>query len=537
MRSSPSGTTRPARPACSRSDIASLRCSDRRHVGYGSPSLTTRSAPARRCAVPMRISSSAARCPSRSARSWCSAMRPSTSRRITASRSRRSSERRSTCGGRLNVRSARTASRLIRLRLALVSGSPPTQERQAVAARDLVESERLHRLDLGKMLRQVAVHARSRVVEDHVLSVAGVEAEQVVVEPPLRDLRGEEVARRNGRIGRDRPHRSEERLVARLAGEDRLPRRCAVRLTAQERVREVDRERQAAEGEREEQRAHDDAARRTPAPALAETGDPEDRCAKSERDERRAVLVVKRVKTAVVGQHQIAKRRDRRHECPLRAQRETETRSEEAQDEDDLRSDLALPKHSERTKRIEEQRPRDLALIAPEARVTAEVLIGSSLRERRDDELQRHDEGDDAAKDHDRARPPAPLKGECDTKTNADDRDLFLREERGEETQDHRDAPARREEVQREPEGQNGQRDLVEVVQRDERERRAQQIRRDPYESLPARRKEATREQIDRPHTERESDRLNDDQRLGTRNENVQRQDQQQRGREVVAEE
>src|SRR5688572_32062725 len=55
-----------------------------------------------------------------------------------------------------------------------------------------------------------------------------------------------------------------------------------------------------------------------------------------------------RVKASVVGQHEIPERRHRGHECPWRTERQEETRPEEAQHEDHLRSDLALPKHRER---------------------------------------------------------------------------------------------------------------------------------------------------------------------------------------------
>src|SRR6266498_615828 len=120
--------------------------------------------------------------------------------------------------------------------------SPSSQQRQPLATGDLVETTRLHRLDLGEMPCDVAVHARSRVVEDDVLSITDVEADEVVVEASLRDLRREEVTRRDRHIGGDRPHCREERRVARLAREDRCARRRPVRLAAEERIGEVQRE-------------------------------------------------------------------------------------------------------------------------------------------------------------------------------------------------------------------------------------------------------------------------------------------------------
>ena len=238
---------------------------------------------------------------------------------------------------------------------------------------------------------------------------------------------------------------------------------------------------------------------------------------------------MERVLAAVVGQHQVPERGQRRDQRPPGSQRESETGSEEAQDEDDLRADLALHKNGEHAQRVEQQRSRDLALIAAEARVTAEVLIRRAGGERGNDHLQRRDERDDAADDHDRARAPAALERERDTEPDADERDLLLGEQREHEAEDHWHGPTRREEVHRETERRNGERDLVEVVQSDERERRAQEVRGDPNETLLAARKEAAREEIDRPHAERERDRLHNDERLGMREEDIRRDEQQQR--------
>src|SRR5439155_26347034 len=172
-------------------------------------------------------------------------------------------------------------------------------------ARDLAEARLRGRGGLGEVLREIAVHARRGVVEDDVLGVAHVEADEVVIEATLRELRGEEVARRDRRLRWYRAHRGEEGLVAGLASQDRLTRRRAARLAAEERVREIQRERQAAEREREEEAAGEDADRDPPTPAFAQRRDAKDRRAERERDERSAVLVVERVLAAVVGQHQV----------------------------------------------------------------------------------------------------------------------------------------------------------------------------------------------------------------------------------------
>ena len=177
---------------------------------------------------------------------------------------------------------------------------------------------------------------------------------------------------------------------------------------------------------------------------------------------------MERVLAAVVGQHQVPERGQRRDQRPLRTQREPETGSEEAQDEDDLRADLALHKNGEHAQRVEQQRSGDLALIAAEARVTAEVLIRRARGERGNDHLQRHDERDEAARDHDRARAPAALERERDAEPDADERDLFLGEQREDQAEDHRHRPPRREEVHRESERRHRKRDLVEVVEHDE---------------------------------------------------------------------
>src|SRR5205809_426268 len=296
------------------------------------------------------------------------------------------------------------------------------------------------------------------------------------------------------------------------------------------------RPRRGASREREEEAAGEDADRDPPTPAFAQRRDAKDRRAERERDERSAVLVVERVLAAVVGQHQVPERGQRRDQRPLRTQREPETGSEEAQDEDDLRADLALHKNGEHAQRVEQQRSRDLALIAAEARVTAEVLIRRAGGERGNDHLQRHDERDEAARDHDRARAPAALERERDAEPDADERDLFLREQGEDEAEDHRHGPPRREEVHRESERRDRERDLVEVVENDERQRRAEQVRRDPHETLRAGRKGPAREKVDWPRAERERERLRDDQRLGVREERVRRHEQQQRRREVGAE-
>ena len=177
---------------------------------------------------------------------------------------------------------------------------------------------------------------------------------------------------------------------------------------------------------------------------------------------------MERVLAAVVRQHQVPKGGQGRDQGPPGSQRESETGSEEAQDEDDLRADLALYKNGEHAQRVEQERSCDLALIAAEARVTAEVLIRRARGERGNDQLQRNDERDDAAGDHDRARAPAALERERNAEPDADERDLFLGEQREDQAEDHRHRPPRREEVHRESERRHRKRDLVEVVEHDE---------------------------------------------------------------------
>src|SRR6267143_2123116 len=193
------------------------------------------------------------------------------------------------------------------------------------------------------MLLLVAVHARVGVVEDHVFGAARVETIEVVVEPPLWYLRGEEVARRDRRVGRYRGDRRKERLVARLADEGRALGRRAVGIATQVRVVEArsERDRSVDEGEREGAHEHQTDESPAKARAVRQGRKPEDRRPERERDDRCGVLVVVSVLAAVVREEQVAQRHDRRDEGGPRAKSEPESRSEEREDERDLRANLA----------------------------------------------------------------------------------------------------------------------------------------------------------------------------------------------------
>src|SRR6267143_877622 len=163
------------------------------------------------------------------------------------------------------------------------------------------------------MLLLVAVHAWVGVVEDHVFGAARVETVEVVVEAALGHLRREEVARRDRRVGRYRGDRRKERLIARLADEG------------------------GREGAHEHQTDESPAKAR----AVRQGRKPEDRRPERERDDRCGVLVVVSVLAAVVREEQVAQRHDRWDEGGPRAKSEPESRSEEREDERDLRANLA----------------------------------------------------------------------------------------------------------------------------------------------------------------------------------------------------
>src|SRR5439155_14312476 len=169
--------------------------------------------------------------------------------------------------------------------------SAVTKYREALSGRDLVVPLCLERRDLGEMLLLVAVHGRVRVVEDDVLGGARIEPVEVVVEPALGYLGGEEVARRDGRVDRDGGDRGEERLVPRLSDEDLTLGGRAIRIAAQICVVKVRRERDRSVHERERERAHQHGPHESSAQhrAVGKRGETEDRGAERERDYGRAV--------------------------------------------------------------------------------------------------------------------------------------------------------------------------------------------------------------------------------------------------------
>src|SRR5207237_5273366 len=147
---------------------------------------------------------------------------------------------------------------------------------------------------------------------------------EVVVEPALRHLGGEEIARGDGCVERDSRNGGKERLVARFSGEDLALGRRAIGIAAKVRVVEVRREWDRSVHEREGNRADQYRTRESPAEARADAKRREtnDRRAERERDHRRAVLVVVGVLATVVRQEQVTERNDRRNEGRPCAKRE-----------------------------------------------------------------------------------------------------------------------------------------------------------------------------------------------------------------------
>ena len=77
----------------------------------------------------------------------------------------------------------------------------------------------------------------------------------------------------------------------------------------------------------------------------------------------------------------------------------------------------------------------------------------------------------------------------------------------------------------------------MEVVEGDPRERRGENVNRDPNEPLPAPRKKPPGQEVDRPRTKGEGGGLKDDQRLRWRDDGLERDDEKKGRREVVEEE
>src|SRR5256885_3007776 len=211
-----------------------------------------------------------------------------------------------------------------------------------------------------------------------------------------------------------------------------------------------------------------------------------------------------RVLAAVVRQKWVAERDDRRDEGRARAERKAKSGSEQGEEKRDLRPDLAAEKRADDPEGIEDEGARDLEFIAAETGVAAEILVRRPAREGRDDDLERHDEPGGTCDRDERAEPEPSLRQERETEPDGDERQLLLHEKRNAEADQERHRPPGREEIHSEPERQHRERDLVEVVERDPRERRGKDVGGDPNEPLPTARKVAPRQQVHRPGTEGE---------------------------------
>src|SRR6266568_470496 len=132
-------------------------------------------------------------------------------------------------------------------------------------------------------------------------------------------------------------------------------------------------------------------------------------------------MVVMGVLAAVVGKQQVAEWNDRRDEGRPRAKRKPEPRREEREDERDLRADLAAQEDAQDAERVEDERARDLQLVAPKIQVAAEVLVRRAARERRDDDFERDDEPGGARDRDERAQPPTPLREERQAEPDGDE--------------------------------------------------------------------------------------------------------------------
>ena len=74
----------------------------------------------------------------------------------------------------------------------------------------------------------------------------------------------------------------------------------------------------------------------------------------------------------------------------------------------------------------------------------------------------------------------------------------------------------------------------MEIEEIDEGDRQEEEVDRRPYESDEARLELESRQQVERPNAKRQEQRLDDDERLGTGDQGISRQQQQKDGREMV---
>src|SRR5439155_8402788 len=244
-----------------------------------------------------------------------------------------------------------------------------------------------------------------------------------------------------------------------------------------------------------------------------------------------------RVLAAVVGKQQVAEWNDRWDEGRARAERKAKSGCEQGEDKRDLRPDLTAEKHADDPEGIEDEGARDLEFVAAETGVAAEILVRRPAREGRDDDLERHDEPGGTCDRDECAEPQPSLRQERETEPDGDERQLLFHEKRNAEADQERYRPPCREEIHSEPERQHCERDLVEVVERDPRERRGKDVDGDPDEPLLAPRKVAAREEVVGQRAERQGDSLKDDERFGMREERIERDDEEKSRREVIEEE
>ena len=243
-----------------------------------------------------------------------------------------------------------------------------------------------------------------------------------------------------------------------------------------------------------------------------------------------------RVLGRVVGEEQDAERRQHEDRGISGDRGESQHRPEDAHQELQL---LRLEQQVCEPPRMGPCVGHDLLRRGAELRIAVvqaagEVFVGAAA-ERRNDDANDGQEGREAAGEDAQAQLPVAFgEQDVDAEPDADERQLLLDEKGRRQAEEKPSCPAFLQEVDREAERQDRERELMEIEQVDEGDGQEQEVHQNPGKPLKAGLELEPRQQVERPDAEREEERLDDQQRFRTWDEQVGRHQQQVDRRKVI---